>query len=68
MTKLIVAFRNLETEPNETSDLKHTLKKTSFLECEGVFDEVVPAFSMDRGVVVFRVTQLRLCYFFYSFL
>jgi hypothetical protein len=37
----------------------HLNKETSVLGCEGVFDEVVSVFSMDRGV-----EQLQLFYFF----
>ena len=64
MTKLIAVYRNLAKAPLEISVLKtHLNKETSVLGCEGVFDEVVSAFSMDRGVFIFRVEQLQLCYF-----
>jgi hypothetical protein len=63
-TKLIAVYRNLANAPLETSVLKtHLNKETSVLGCEGVFDEVVSAFSMDRGVFIFRVEQLKLLYF-----
>jgi hypothetical protein len=45
----------------------HFNKETSVLGCEGVFDEVVSAFSMDRDVFIFRVEQLRLFNFFIPF-
>jgi len=45
----------------------HFNKETSVLGCEGVFDEVVSAFSMDRDVFIFRVEQLRLFNFLIPF-